>query len=66
MTWSEPQRKNGGLEYSRSERDGENLVSKRGQDLVRNLVDTVHWWLALINTGSSVLWKMFENDVQEA
>ena len=35
------------------ERDGENLESKRGQDLVANLVDirtgsTVHWWLTFI------------------
>ena len=48
VTWSEPQRKNGGLEYSRSERDGENLVSKRRRNLVRNLIDirtdsTIHW-----------------------
>ena len=50
--------RNGGPEYSRPERDGENLVSKRGQDLVRNLVNiqtdsTIHWWLTFITTGSS-------------
>ena len=38
------------LEYSGLERDGEDLESKRGYDLVANLVDirtesTVHWWL---------------------
>ena len=42
--------------YSRPERDGEDLESKRGQDLVANLVDiqtgsTVHWWLAFITTA---------------
>ena len=40
------------------ERDGENLMSKRRQDLVGNLVDiqtdsTIHWWLTFITTGSS-------------
>ena len=38
------------------ESDGEGLTSKRGQDLVANLVDirtgfTVHWRLAFITTG---------------
>ena len=44
------------LEYSGSESDREYLESKRGQDLVANLVDIrtgsmVHWWLAFITTG---------------
>ena len=30
----------GSLEYSRPERDREDLETKRGQDLARNLVDT--------------------------
>ena len=47
----------GSLEYSRPESDGEDLESKRGQDLVANLVDiqtrsTVHWWLTFITTGN--------------
>ena len=46
----------GSPEYSRPERDREDLESKRGQDLVANLVDiqtgsTVHWWLTFITTG---------------
>ena len=46
------------LEYSRPERDGEDLESKRGQDLVTNLVNiqtdsTIHQWLAFITMGSS-------------
>ena len=53
--------RSGSPEYSRPERDGEDLESKRGQDLVanlvRNLVDirtgsTVHWWLTFITTGN--------------
>ena len=44
------------LGYSGPESNGEDLESKRGQDLVANLVDirtgsTVHWWLAFIITG---------------
>ena len=44
------------LEYSRLESDGEDLESKRGQDLVANLVNiqtgsTVHWWLTFMTTG---------------
>ena len=39
------------------ESDGADSESKRGQDLVANLVDirtgsTVHWWLAFISTGN--------------
>ena len=46
----------GSLEYFGPESDGEDLESKRGQDLVANLVDiqtssAVHWWLAFITTG---------------
>ena len=51
----------GSPEYSGPESDGEDLRSKRGQDLVANLVgnlvdiqtgSTVHWWLAFITTRS--------------
>ena len=47
--------RSGSLEYSRPERDEEDLEGKKGQDLVANLVDvqtgsTVHWWLAFITT----------------
>ena len=47
----------GSLEYSGPESDGEDLESKRVQDLIANLVDiqtgsTVHWWLAFITTGN--------------
>ena len=56
--------RSGSPEYSRPERDGEDLESRRGQDLVANLVgnlvanlvdirtrSTVHWWLTFITTG---------------
>ena len=46
----------GSPEYSGPESNREDLESKRGQDLVTNLVNirtrsTVHWWLAFITTG---------------
>ena len=45
----------GSPEYSGPESDGGDLRSKRGQDLVGNLVDiqtgsTIHWWLTFITT----------------
>ena len=43
-------RKNGGLEYFGPERDGENLVSKRRQNLVGDLVE-----LTLLYIGGSLL-----------
>ena len=44
------------LEYSRPERDGGDLESKRGQDLVANLVDTyLIFELGLLYIGGSLL-----------
>ena len=47
----------GSPEYSGLESNGEDLESKRGQDLVANLVDiqtgsAVHWRLAFITMGN--------------
>ena len=54
VTWQNCSGRNGSLEYSRLERDGEDLESKRGQDLVDIPTDsTVHWWLTYITTGNS-------------
>ena len=40
VTWQNCSGRNGSTGYSRPERDGEDLVSKRGQDLVENFVNT--------------------------
>ena len=59
---------NGGPEYSRPERDRENLVSKRRQDLVRNLVNiwtdsTVHWWLCYGCNTKSTWYSSYSGNV---